>query len=287
MSWTKELTELRKVFMTLYPSGRDANRIVQDAGLEPAFIDFTGAAIDIWRNVLEWANGQGVEAIGQIIETTQNEHKHNKTLQNAVASWQAVQGGGAVSLKKPRWNPIKDMPNTNIVVLFLLSDPDNRENHTISQQLSSAKFCDQFKLETEIFVTPEGVARKLRDYMPHIVHFAGHSGDGKLYWRDEVGRSLPVPVEALGRMIGAQRKNNVQCVVLNSCFSSVEADRLLQYVPNVIATRGIIQDGIANSFATGLYQGLAGGDDLEEAFNAGLAQVQARFAGEYKKFVLL
>jgi hypothetical protein len=62
---------------------------------------------------------------------------------------------------------------------------------------------------------------------------------------------------------------------------------LLEHVPYVIATLDAIDDGAAIAFATGLYQGLAGGDDLGEAFNAGLAQVQAQFAGEHKKFVLL
>ncbi len=205
--------------------------------------------------------------------------------------------GGSVSLEKPRWNPVKTTPDGVISVLFLPSDPADqnhlkllREMGKIGQQLRGAKHRDRFKLEPQALVTPEEVAQGLRDYQPEIVHFAGHgSSDGRLAWLDETGNSLSVQVEALGNMIGSRREHKVQCVVLNACYTISEAKTLLKQVPYVIATVQAIDDDAAIAFATGLYQALAGGDDLGEAFNAGLALVQAQLSNlqEHEKFVLL
>jgi hypothetical protein len=96
-------------------------------------------------------------------------------------------------------------------------------------------------------------------------------------------------VEALGNMIASRREHKVRCVVLNACYTISEAKTLLKQVPYVIATVQAIDDDAAIAFATGLYQALAGGDDLGEAFNAGLALVQAQLSNlrEHEKFVLL
>jgi hypothetical protein len=319
MTWTKELTELRNVLMVLYPSVQDAQLVVQEAGMTPAFIDLNGKAINFWQSILEEANKQ--ETIQEVINVAQTRFSRNKELEAAALEWQKHNSvpkkeipnstralyrkpedtsnarGGAVSLEKPRWNPVNATPDGIIPVLFLPSDPADqnhlkllREMGKIGQQLRGAKHRDRFKLEPQALVTPEEVAQGLRDYQPEIVHFAGHgSSDGRLAWLDETGNSLSVQVEALGNMIGSRREHKVQCVVLNACYTISEAKTLLKQVPYVIATSQAIDDNAAIAFATGLYQALAGGDDLGEAFNAGLALVQAQLSDlrEHEKFVLL
>ena len=83
------LTKLRNVLMNLYPSSEDAIRIVQQAGLSSAYIDFTGAAINIWHKVLEQAKRE--KFVGRILKEAQEEYPKNQALKRAAESWQAVQ----------------------------------------------------------------------------------------------------------------------------------------------------------------------------------------------------
>lgn len=96
-----------------------------------------------------------------------------------------------------------------------------------------------------------------------------------------------VAVQSLANLISA-RRHQIQCVVLNACFTNTEAEVLLQHVPYLIATTAAINDDAAIAFATGFYQGLAGGDDLGEAFNVGWALVKTQLPDmqEHRKLEL-
>ena len=62
---------------------------------------------------------------------------------------------------------------------------------------------------------------------PQIVHFSGH-GEGRsgLYFEDEVGNAKLVTGSALGSLFKLfAQESNIECVVLNGCYSEVQAKR--------------------------------------------------------------
>lgn len=202
---------------------------------------------------------------------------------------------GKVDLSKDRWKPTDETSQNT--VLFLPSDPSSehhlrllRELGKVRQQLRGSRFREKFNLETEELVEPPAVSQALRDFEPSILHFAGHgTEEGKLVWMDEVGQGLDVAVAGLASMIASRRNHRVKCVVLNACFTEIEAKSLLECVPYVVASVDALEDEAAIAFAIGFYQALAGGDDIGEAFNAGLAQIQSKLSDmqEHEKLVLL
>jgi hypothetical protein len=52
MAWNSTLTLLRDVLADLYFTARDARRVVEQAGLDPKYIDFSGEAITFWHDIL-------------------------------------------------------------------------------------------------------------------------------------------------------------------------------------------------------------------------------------------
>jgi hypothetical protein len=72
------LTELRKVLAELYPTVQDSWRVVEDVGLDPAYIIFSDKAINNWSNILEEA--QNRNRAQAIIEVAHGEYPENKVL---------------------------------------------------------------------------------------------------------------------------------------------------------------------------------------------------------------
>lgn len=57
------LTNLRDVLADLYVTVQDSRRVVEDAGLRPAFIEFNNKAINNWQNILREANRRAIKEI--------------------------------------------------------------------------------------------------------------------------------------------------------------------------------------------------------------------------------
>ncbi len=63
--WDNNLINLRDILADLYLAVPDQRRIVQQAGLNPVFIDFPGSALNNWHSILDYArhDAASVEAI--------------------------------------------------------------------------------------------------------------------------------------------------------------------------------------------------------------------------------
>jgi hypothetical protein len=76
MSWNRTLTNLRDMLASLYPTVQDSQRVVNDAGLNPAYIAFDAKAINNWFNILREAeNRSKVQAIVEIARTEYPENE--------------------------------------------------------------------------------------------------------------------------------------------------------------------------------------------------------------------
>ena len=105
------------------------------------------------------------------------------------------------------------------------------------------------------------------------MHFSGHGSEaGEILLQDGNGLSRPVSERALGRLFSVL-KDNIRCVVLNACFSRVQAEAIAQHIDAVVGMSKAIGDEAAISFSASFYQGLAYGRDLQTAFDLGCIQV--------------
>jgi len=165
-------------------------------------------------------------------------------------------------------------------ILVVLSNPVtterlqlDREVRELKEKLRLAKKRDMFRVESCPASRPGDLTQAIHDFRPRIIHFSGHGDErGGLYFEDDRGGAQLVEPEALGslfRVIGSE----VDCVILNACFSKRQATEIAKYVENVVGMSDAIQDDAARTFTVGFYKALGGGRSIEEAFEFGRAEM--------------
>ncbi|MCU0644591.1 MAG: CHAT domain-containing protein, partial [bacterium] len=158
-------------------------------------------------------------------------------------------------------NPVLDAQKIN--VLFLAADPMDatrlrlgEEHREIQQKLQMAKERDLFNLQERMSLRPEDLTQALLDTSPQVVHFSGHGTyDGVLCFEDQVGICQPIEPEGLAALF-ARFSDQVQCVILDACYSELQAKAIAKHVDYVIGMKQEIADKAAVAFAVGFYQGL-------------------------------
>jgi hypothetical protein len=91
-----------------------------------------------------------------------------------------------------------------------------------------------FDLKQRWAVRVQDVYQSLLDFKPQVVHFSGHgAGDDGLELEDETGKVRLVDTVALARLFELFA-SKIECVVLNACYSEVQASAIAQHIPYVI-----------------------------------------------------
>ncbi len=145
----------------------------------------------------------------------------------------------------------------------------DEELREIEAVLSRATQRDRFDIRPQYATRPSDIQQALLDYNPQIVHFCGH-GDGAkgLIFEDDSGRSQFVKAQALANLFELFA-DQVKCVVLNACYSEVQAVAIVAHIDAVIGMNQPIGDTAAIRFAEGFYRGLGAGRDVEFAYRLG------------------
>lgn len=158
-------------------------------------------------------------------------------------------------------------------ILILTANPKNstplrlnQEVREIDEGLTRAKQRERFDLEQKWAVRPRDVQRAILDLAPQIVHFSGHGvGEDGLAFEDETGQAKLVSTQAIAGLFELFA-DQVECVLLNACYSEVQAEAIAQHIPYVIGMNQAIGDTAAREFAVGFYDALGAGRDLEFAY---------------------
>jgi hypothetical protein len=192
-------------------------------------------------------------------------------------------------------------------ILFLAANPIgtdrlalDREARAIQVELERSGYRDDFEFVTRWAAEPLDLLRALRKLKPTVVHFSGHGGQrvagehtsGRAPRRDVVepgfhgdeqrhglffqgsdGQPQLVSAAALEETFGAAGAS-VQLVVLNACYSDVQAEALLAHIDCVIGMGGSILDDAARSFAIGFYGGLGERESVAAAYQQGRAAIR-------------
>ena len=182
-----------------------------------------------------------------------------------------------------------------IIILFLSADPTSasrlrlgEEFREINVQLRLAMQRDHFKLALpQLSLRPKDISGALLNEQPQIVHFSGHGiSEGALCFENEIGQAHLVQPEAVAALF-EQFASQVKCVVLNACYSEIQANAIAKHIDFVIGMNQVIGDKAAIAFAIGFYQALGAGRTIEEAYKLGCVQIQLQGIPEHLTPVLL
>jgi hypothetical protein len=183
---------------------------------------------------------------------------------------------------------------TSQTILFLAANPKDtgrlrldQELRDIAEGLQRAQKRDQFNLEQRLAVRPRDIQRAMLDVGPQIIHFSGHGeGEQGLVFEDEVGNAKFVDGAALAGLFELFA-DQINCVVLNGCYSEVQAKAIAQHIPYVIGMNQAIGDKAAIAFAVGFYDALGAGRPIEFAYKLGCAAIRLEGIAENLTPVLL
>jgi hypothetical protein len=173
-------------------------------------------------------------------------------------------------------------------ILILAANPKatsplrlDEEIREIDAGLQRAKKRDQFEIEQHWAVRVRDVYRTLLDTKPQIVHFSGHGrGDEGLALENETGQVHFVDTEALAGLFKLFA-NQIECVVLNACYSEVQAEAIVRHIPYVIGMNKAIGDKAAIAFAVGFYDALGAGESVEFAYELGCNAIRLASIAEH------
>jgi CHAT domain len=170
---------------------------------------------------------------------------------------------------------MRDRPSAK-TILLLASNPTNtarlrldEEAREIAKGLRMGTHRDQFVFQRESAVRPEDIRQALLTFNPQIVHFCGHGvGMDGLALENEKGQVQLVPTAALADFF-ALFSDRLECVLLNACYSDVQAVAISQHIDYVIGMSQAVGDRAAIQFALGFYDALGAGRTYEDAYKFG------------------
>ena len=168
-------------------------------------------------------------------------------------------------------------------ILILTSNPRNdlkldREIKDLQNVIKRSKNQSQFETKFEPEVHPEELQDLFLEHEPRIVHFCGHgTGEPGLVLQNQAGQEQLVSTPALSNLFELVEKE-VECVLLNACYSEVQAEAIVQHINYVVGMSHEIRDDAAIVFATGFYRALGWGKSIEESYKWGRNAIQIQLA---------
>lgn len=164
-----------------------------------------------------------------------------------------------------------------IKILFLSSNPEHtsplmldEEIRSITEKIRASDYRDAIELTSLWAVRPDDLLQALNVHKPTIVHFSGHgSSAGEIILMDDFRKAKPVGTVAI-KTLFTTLKDNIRLVVLNACYSQIQASAISEVIDCVIGMNSAIGDSAAIVFAASLYRALGFGRSIKEAFEQGV-----------------
>ena len=159
------------------------------------------------------------------------------------------------------------------VILCLAAEPSDKiwlqlgkEHRKIFESLNRAIHGHHFTLQQIWAAEARDVLRYLLYYRPSIVHFSGHGiANGALMFEDSKGTYHRVEPHTLSELFRGL-KGDTRCVVLNCCYSDIQAEQISCHVDCVVGMKGEIENMAAIVFASAFYEAIASGRNVEDAY---------------------
>lgn len=183
--------------------------------------------------------------------------------------------------------------NANKKILIFSANPKDtsrlrldKELREIQDKLRRAKHGGQFEVRSAVAVRIQDLQQELLEHEPYIVHFCGHGEEEGILVEDEQGKAVLVPSDALASLF-ALCAEHIECVLLNSCHSHLQAEAICQHIPYVIGMKKEVNDDAAVEFAANFYNALGFGKSIEKAFEFGKTAIHLYDLPDYQTPILL
>jgi hypothetical protein len=167
-----------------------------------------------------------------------------------------------------------------IRILFLSANPwttsrimVDEEAREIFERIQEGPYCGRFELFNHAATRPIDLQKLLLFYRPHIVHFSGHGNKKqKLILGGTPGRGKTVDRQGLVELL-ALYNTHLRLVLLNACFTKVQARLISEVVDYAIGTGKGIGDKAGVAFAGAFYRALGFGKSIRDAFDSAKAEL--------------
>lgn len=201
-----------------------------------------------------------------------SELKHSKDLTNELKKQQRIS-------KEISGNPIQinyeKLPE-KINVLFLAANPSDQtqlrldhELRSIREKLRASKHRDSINLEARLAVRPMDLMHEINEVEPHIIHFSGHgSEENEIILENKEGETSVLSKETVTQLMKTM-SSSIKLVIFNSCFSSGQAEAVIEHIECAIGMNETISDDAAQEFAAQFYSAIGFGKSVEDAFEQG------------------
>jgi hypothetical protein len=158
-------------------------------------------------------------------------------------------------------------------ILLIAANPNgtrplrlHEEEREIRDLLSSARY-DDVTINSIGATRTRDIQKAMLKHKPQIVHFYGHgAGEDGLVFEDANGQEQLVTSDALADLFRLCSKY-VECVVLNACHSTFQAELIVPHINYVIGMNQSIGDKAAIEFAVGFYTALCDGNSIDIEFS--------------------
>ncbi|MDF5719552.1 MAG: CHAT domain-containing protein [Rhizonema sp. PD37] len=149
----------------------------------------------------------------------------------------------------------------------------DEEKREIQTALKRANNRSLYEIVTSEATRVDDLLRALLDDKPSIVHFCGHGeGTEGLALENDLGQTQLVSTQALASLFKLLQED-VECVLLNACYSEAQAVAIHQHIDCVIGMLKAIGDQAAIKFAVGFYDALGAGESYDNCFEFGRASI--------------
>ncbi|MGK7934952.1 MAG: tetratricopeptide repeat protein, partial [Xenococcaceae cyanobacterium] len=135
-------------------------------------------------------------------------------------------------------------------ILILASNPRKdlkleREIQDLPELIERSRNQKDLDVKLQFAVRPKDLQGLLLKHQPEIVHFCGHgTGQQGLVLQNDTGLEKLVSTDALSNLFELCSQW-VKCVLLNACYSEVQADAIVQHIDYAIGMNREIGDNSA------------------------------------------
>ena len=161
-------------------------------------------------------------------------------------------------------------------ILILSANPRNTEQLSLNEEVREIQeairrshHSSNFFIKTAGAVRTIDIRRAILDHKPNLIHFSGHGkGEDGLVVEGRSGTHHLLGGEALAKLFKLH-SDTVECVVLNACYSEIQATAISRYIHYVISMSNTIGDDAAIEFSIGFYDALGAGISIKDAYEYG------------------
>ena len=165
-------------------------------------------------------------------------------------------------------------------ILILSSNPKGTSALDLDiekREIREALKGSEFIVETRGAVRPEDLQQALLEVKPQIVHFCGHGeGTEGIILMNDAGEIKFASTQALTDLFKIF-SDRIECIVLNACYSEVQADAIAEHINYVVGMNRSIFDEAAITFAEGFYRAIGAGEPIKKAYSMGKVAIQFEY----------